>query len=176
MSRTGNAPPQIMWDLTSGAQGAGAQSVTVPVVHETSLVVREVTAAETAELRRAVLRGGQQVPLPGDDEPAFHLGVYRTNQLLGTGNVRPELAPWDPTSRGWRLRGMATVAGARSQGVGGLVLDGLLHHVREQGGGLLWCHARTPAQAFYERAGLQIIGEPWVDPEIGPHVRMWVAL
>lgn len=140
------------------------------------MIVREVTAADTADLRRAVLRGGRPVALPGDDQPAFHLGVYEESALLGTGNVRTEPAPWDPTRPGWRLRGMATADGQRGRGVGRLVLEGLMEHCRRHGGGVFWCNARTPAQRFYERAGLQVIGEPWVDPEIGPHVRMWTQL
>jgi GNAT superfamily N-acetyltransferase len=152
-----------------------AQSVSVAVVHEPPLVLREVTAADTAALRRAVLRGGRPVPLPGDDEPSFHLGAYRAAVLVGTGNVRPEPAPWDPGAPAWRLRGMATADGERGRGIGRLVLDGLLEHCRAHGGGLFWCNARTPARAFYERAGLQVIGEPWVDPEIGPHVQMWTV-
>ena len=176
MSRTGNAPSQIIRIARSLRKARNAQSVSVDLVRDTALTVREVTAAETADLRRAVLRAGRPVALPGDDQPAFHLGVYQAQHLLGTGNVRPEPAPWDLTSAGWRLRGMATADGQRGAGVGRLVLDGLLDHCRRHGGGLLWCNARTPAQRFYERAGLQVIGEPWVDPEIGPHRRMWLEL
>lgn len=135
--------------------------------------MREVTAADTADLRRQVLRGGRPVPLPGDDAPAFHVGAYDDGVLVGTGNVRPEPAPWEPDVPAWRLRGMATAPEARSRGVGAAVLEALLAHCREHGGGVLWCHARTPAQRFYERAGLVTTGAPWEDPEIGPHVRMW---
>jgi hypothetical protein len=38
MSRTGNAPWQIITDVTPGAQGANAQSVSVPVVREIPLI------------------------------------------------------------------------------------------------------------------------------------------
>jgi predicted GNAT family N-acyltransferase len=44
--------------------------------------------------------------------------------------------------------------------------------VRERGGGLLWCNARVPAVAFYERAGFNTRGEVWNDPQIGPHIAM----
>jgi GNAT superfamily N-acetyltransferase len=135
--------------------------------------VRRVQPAETAALRRAVLRGGRPVPLPGDDDPnAVHAGVYDGEQLLATGNVRREPAPWAPDVPAWRLRGMATAEGHRGQGLGALVLDALVEHCREQGGGELWCNARTPARTFYLRAGFTEVGEEWVDPEIGPHVRM----
>lgn len=135
--------------------------------------VRQVTPEETAELRRQVLRGGRPVALPGDTEPAFHVGVFEGGELVGTGNVRVEPAPWAPDRPAWRLRGMATAPSHRGQGVGAVVLGALMAHARAHGGGLLWCHARTPARTFYERAGLVTRGEPWVDPEIGPHVVMW---
>lgn len=138
--------------------------------------LRQVTAAETADLRRLVLRGGRPVALPGDDEPALHVGVYDDGTLVGTGNVRREPAPWAPEEPGWRVRGMATAEPARGRGVGTRVLQALLDHAAAGGGGLLWCHARTPAQRLYERAGLVTRGEPWVDPEIGPHVVMWRRL
>lgn len=140
------------------------------------MIVRPVTAAETADLRRAVLRGGRPVALPGDDEPAFHLGAYDGDALCGTGNVRREPAPWAPDEPGWRVRGMATDPAYRSQGVGTLVLGGLIDHCRSHGGGIVWFNARTPAQAFYERAGFVVRGEPWEDPEIGPHVCMWARI
>lgn len=151
---------------------AGSQSASVDVVRE----VREVPASETAQLRRDVLRGGRPVALPGDDEPAFHVGVYEGQLLVGTGNVRLDPPPFEAAAPAWRLRGMATLPSHRSQGVGALVLHALLEHCRAQGGATFWCNARTPARAFYERAGLMPIGEPWDDPEIGPHVRMWMSL
>jgi GNAT superfamily N-acetyltransferase len=138
--------------------------------------VREVAPAETAELRRQVLRGGRPVALPGDDDPAFHVGVFEDGVLVGTGNVRRDPAPWAPDVPAWRLRGMATDPGHRGRGVGAAVLDALVAHARAHGGGVLWCNARTPAQRFYERAGLVTRGEPWMAPEIGPHVRMWTTL
>jgi len=135
--------------------------------------VRRVSADETAELRREVLRGGRPVALPGDDDPTvFHVGAYDGDLLVGTGNVRGEPAPWEPAVPAWRLRGMATRPERRGEGIGFLVLAALVDHCRTQGGGELWCNARTPARSFYERAGFTTVGEDWVDPEIGPHVRM----
>jgi GNAT superfamily N-acetyltransferase len=138
--------------------------------------LREVRPEETAELRRLVLRGGRPVALPGDDEPAFHVGVFEDGVLLGTGNVRREPAPWDAVPPAWRVRGMATAPEHRGRGAGGRVLAALVAHAVAHGGGVLWCNARVPAQAFYEGAGLVTRGEPWVDPDIGPHVVMWCRL
>ncbi len=143
--------------------------------------VREIGPTDSADLRRAVLRGGRPAPLPGDEAPAFHVGVYDEGALLATGNIRAEPVSWLPearssTGQGWRVRGMATDPAHRGRGAGGLVLDALVQHAREHGGKVLWCNARTPAQAFYERHGLPTRGGTWVDPEIGPHVVMWRRL
>ena len=128
--------------------------------------------ADTAELRRRVLRGGRPVDLADDDPTLFHVGAYDGEQLVGTGNVRREPAPWAPDVPAWRLRGMATEPDRRGEGVGAAVLEALLEHCQAEGGGELWCNARTPARTFYQRAGFTEVGEEWVDPEIGPHVRM----
>lgn len=140
------------------------------------MIVRRVSPEETADLRRVVLRGGRPVALPGDTEPAFHLGAYDGDTLIGTGNIRPEPAPWASDRPGWRVRGMATDPAYRSRGAGTLVLSGLVAYCRSHGGGLVWFNARTPAQGFYERAGFAVRGDPWVDPEIGPHVSMWAEI
>jgi len=134
--------------------------------------VRRVGPADTADLRRRVLRGGRPVDLADDDPTLFHVGAYGGEQLVGTGNVRRDPAPWAPDVPAWRLRGMATEPERRGEGVGAAVLEALLEHCQAEGGGELWCNARTPARSFYLRAGFTEVGEEWVDPEIGPHVRM----
>ena len=128
--------------------------------------------ADTADLRRRVLRGGRPVDLADDDPTLFHVGAYDGEQLVGTGNVRREPAPWAPDVPAWRLRGMATEPERRGEGVGAAVLEALLEHCQAEGGGELWCNARTPARTLYLRAGFTEVGEEWVDPEIGPHVQM----
>ncbi len=138
--------------------------------------IREIRPVDSAELRREVLRGGRPVPLPGDEAPAFHVGAYDESALVATGNIRPEPAPWLPDEAGWRVRGMATDPAHRARGAGVLVLDALVDHARAHGGGVLWCNARFPARAFYERAGLLTRGEQWDEAEIGPHIVMWRRL
>jgi predicted GNAT family N-acyltransferase len=135
--------------------------------------LRVVTAADTEDLRREVLRGGRPVALPGDDDPTvLHLGLYDGDRLLATGNLRREPAASAPDVPAWRVRGMATVPERRGQGLGEQILLALLAHACAHGGGEVWCHARTPARSLYERVGFEVVGEPWVDPEIGPHVLM----
>ena len=76
-------------------------------------------------------------------------------------------------SDAWRVRGMATAEGWRGCGVGARVLAEVIDHVSSHGGGLLWANVRLPAVDFYRRAGFDRRGEPWDDPDIGPHVAMW---
>jgi GNAT superfamily N-acetyltransferase len=140
-------------------------------------------------LRRAVLRPEQppeEARYPGDDDPrSAHAAVrdvengdaqHRT-VVDAVGTVVPEAPPWEPERvDGWRVRGMATRPEARRRGLGSLVLATLLDHVAAQGGGLVWCNARVPAQGLYRRAGFTARGGVFDIPGIGPHVHMWRTL
>ncbi len=142
-----------------------------------TLRVESVAAAVTFPLRQQVLRPHEtvdQMALPGDDAPdTAHLAAFDNDAIVGTASVRREAPPW-PAGPGpsWRLRGMATADGRRSEGIGAAVLAAVFQHVRDQGGGLLWCNARIPAVPFYRRAGFDTHGESWVEPVIGPHIAM----
>jgi GNAT superfamily N-acetyltransferase len=141
--------------------------------------VEAVAAADTFPLRQRVLRTHErieQLALAGDDNPdTRHVAALTaTGEVVGTANVRRDGPPWDPDAEGaWRLRGMATSEELRGRGIGSRLLDAVLTHVASRGGGLVWCFARSPAVRFYERAGFVTRGEPWVDPDLGPHVAMW---
>jgi GNAT superfamily N-acetyltransferase len=148
-----------------------------------TVTVDFVPAWTTWPLRQEVLRPGRAVRhcvYPGEDDPrAAHGAALRRGPasgdltVLAVGVVLPEPPPWDPdVDDGWRLRGMATRPDSRRRGLGRQVLDLLIGHVA-LGGGLLWCNARTPALAFYQRAGFLPRGEVFEIPEIGPHLVMW---
>lgn len=144
-----------------------------------SYQVRRVPAEATYPLRQQVLRRHQtleEIRLPGDDDPdtASLVALAADGTVVGTASVRREPCPWQPDREdAWRLRGMATAAEVQSQGVGSQVLAAALAHVEAHGGGLLWCGARAPARPFYERAGLEVHGEQWDEPVLGPHLHMW---
>jgi GNAT superfamily N-acetyltransferase len=143
------------------------------------LLVEAVPAAVTFPLRQQVLRPHErleQLALLGDDDPdAFHVAARTTGgDVVGTATVRREAPPWEPGAEdSWRLRGMATREDLRGRGVGARLLGDVLAHVASHGGGLVWCFARLPALRFYTRAGFVTRGEPWIAPDIGPHVAMW---
>jgi predicted GNAT family N-acyltransferase len=141
--------------------------------------VRVVDGAATRELRRAVLRPGWALgsPMHGDDNPdAVHLAVVDDDErVVGACLVLPRDYPLRPTLDGaWQLRGMATAAQVRGQGIGTLLLDAALDEIRRRGGRLVWCDARTSAVGFYRRHGFAAEGEEFEHHESGiPHFRMW---
>ncbi len=139
--------------------------------------IERVDAADTFPLRRSVLRPHEThdelVALGADRSDPCHFAAVDEGAVIGSAAVARESPPWDPDrTPAWRLRGMATAEDRRHEGVGTALLDTVIDHVRQRGGGLLWCNARTPAVPFYERAGFETRGERWVDPAIGPHIAM----
>jgi GNAT superfamily N-acetyltransferase len=143
--------------------------------------VEQVPPELTHALRARVLRRGQppdKVRLAGFTEPGTVAFAARTpdGEVVGTTIVYPEPCAWRPGARAWRLRGMATEPALQGRGIGGRVLAAALAHARAQGAEVVWCNARIPARAFYERAGFVAHGDEWDDPDIGPHVAMAVDL
>ncbi len=153
-----------------------------PVIGD--LAIGPVAPERTYLLRQQVLRPHQRVEemsLIGSDDPEAVVGaavVAGSGEVVSTAAVSPEEAPAElatvlPPGRQWRLRSMATRPDLRGTGIGGAVLAFVISHVAAHGGGVLWCSARVPAAAFYERAGFVRFGEEWVAEHIGPHVMMW---
>lgn len=148
-----------------------------------ALLVVPIAPERARPLRRQVLRPHQAVEeMAGIDtghSDELVVGVLTgEGDVVGTGAVAPGAPPGDLAALtgpgpAWRVRAMATRPDARGVGVGTAVLEALFSHVRARGGGVVWCNARVPARRLYERAGLTVFGDVWVDPDIGPHVVMW---
>jgi GNAT superfamily N-acetyltransferase len=142
-----------------------------------SLQIRQVTAADTFPLRQRVLRPLETVDelarrWDGDPEPC-HFAALDAGTVIGSASVGRESPPWSTEQQpSWRLRGMATTEDRRREGVGTALLATVIDHVREHGGGLLWCNARIAAVSLYQRAGFTSRGDGWDDPNLGPHIAM----
>lgn len=145
-----------------------------------ALVIERVPAVATRALRAAVLRPGQQVTgaLQGDEDAGVvALGVFTAASpasLVGCCLLLPEPAPdacGAPPGPGWRLRGMAVLPDHRG-GTGAVLLAAAIDLVSAEGGGILWCHARSTARGLYARAGLVTAGEEFLEVGI-PHLLMW---
>ncbi|MGH9290945.1 MAG: GNAT family N-acetyltransferase [Acidimicrobiales bacterium] len=149
---------------------------------EPGVTIERVDAAVTYSLRQRVLRPGRPAGAARfaiDDDPSTASFAARTpsGEVVSTAVVYPEPCPWMPERpHSWRLRGMATAPDRRGQGIGARVLRAALAHVAAAGGDFVWCNARVPARGLYERAGFRTHGPPWDDPEIGPHIAMWLDL
>lgn len=139
--------------------------------------VRVVPPRDTFPLRQAVLRPHQQiedlVQFDDDAPDARSFAAFdETGAIVGTGCVSRRPTPYAPDRTGWQLRGMAVAPGQRGQGIGSAVLDAILDHARAEGGGVVWCNARTPAQGVYARAGFTPRGDVFEQDVIGPHIVM----
>ena len=131
--------------------------------------VRQVPLTDTRALRQAVLRPHQSVDELAAHEPAgaVAFGAFEGEELVAVGLVGPDGEPGD-----WRVRGMATKPHARGRGAGGAILRALVAHAAAHGATRVWCNARTPALALYERAGFVVASDEFEPPHIGPHYRM----
>ena len=146
-----------------------------------SLSIEQVDPASTVLLRREVLRphqGFAELLAETDAIPdVFAIAALVERQVVSCALAGPEPCPDLPSAaEPWRVRGMATDPQHRGQGLGSRVLARVMEEVRRRGGRTIWCNARVPARALYERAGFRPVGDPWVDPVIGPHLRMCRAL
>ena len=134
-----------------------------------SIEVRPVSLADTRALRQVVLRPHQRPEELAADEPggAVAFGAFEGDELVAVGLVGPDGEPGD-----WRVRGMATQPHARGRGFGTEVLERLVRYAIAHGATRVWCNARTPALALYERAGFVVASDEFEPPHIGPHYRM----
>lgn len=142
--------------------------------------IRFIKAVDTHALRHRVLRPHQpmdEVDFPNDRNPdSFHLGAYIGGHLIGVASFYPEK---HEAVKGWkqfRLRGMASHPDMQGQGVGRLLLEFAVEHLRGQHVDVLWCNARAKAKVFYERRGFKSIGEAFDIGDIGPHYLMYKSL
>lgn len=138
------------------------------------LVVRDVAAGATHDLRRRVLRGGDRaadVHFPEDDRPeAFHLGaVDGRGRVVGVATWAAVPTERRPGWRAWRLRGMAVEPDLQGAGVGSLLLAAAVERLRGLGAEVAWADGRDTALAFYERHGWAVEGEGYRTATGIPH-------
>jgi len=148
--------------------------VSVPGFRDPNVTIREAALLEILALREAVIiRGtGRTSPeLPGDhDATTHHFGAFAENRNICCATFL--VSDWlgEPA---WQLRGMATDAEFRRQGIGGAVLAFAeetlkgLSPIR-----LLWCNARQVAYDFYHGLGWQDASDDFLSPGIGIQRKM----
>lgn len=139
--------------------------------------VKVVAEEVTLPLRRAVLRPHMTIEelaaARHHGEDVLWCAAYDDGgEVVGTGSVSRGSPPWAADEAGWRIRAMAVAPDRRGQGIGSAVLTALIEYVRQHGGGLTWCNARTAARGLYLRAGFAQVGDVVEIDEIGPHIAM----
>jgi GNAT superfamily N-acetyltransferase len=130
-------------------------------------VVVELSAEQTHELRRLVLRDGTpstDVRFDDDDRPdALHLGAESAGEIVAISTWIRRPHPDHPALRGVQLRGMATAPSRRGTGLGSVMLNVGVDRMRDDGVELVWARARDSALGFYTRHGFVVFGHGYVD-------------
>lgn len=139
-------------------------------------MISRVSADEVYPIRQQVLRPDQPpeaAVYPGDElESTYHMGLYEEGSLVGIVSLYPEGPEGYGLENAWRLRGMAVLPEYHGHGFGSMLLQACMACASAQGGEQLWCNARLKARTFYENQGLNIDGDAFEIPGIGPHYRM----
>ena len=137
------------------------------------VTVREASASEIRPLRHAVLRAGlplETANLAGDLEPStHHFAAEFQGKIVGCASIVVAQFEGEPA---WQVRGMAVAPDCRGGGVGRKLLAAIEEVVRGSGHPLMWCNARVPAIAFYERMGWRVVSDEFEVPHAGPHRKM----
>jgi len=142
--------------------------------------IKRITPEETINLRQLTLRqhqAAEELIYPGDhDTNTVHFGVFVDSQLEGIASIYKEGMKENASPDSWRLRGMATSEKIRGKGYGTKLMDECLKHIKKQNGKLFWCNARISAESFYEKFGMERVGEVFHPEDLGPHAVMRVEI
>lgn len=138
-------------------------------------MVKNITTAETLDLRNRVLRnnaGFDKCLFETDEiEGNFHLGWFSANRIVSIATFYPE-DYMEKGIGGYRLRGMATDPDFSGKGCGSDLIKFAINELRSANASYIWCHARSSARGFYEKLGFEVISDEFEVRDIGPHFIM----
>lgn len=134
--------------------------------------VGPATTDEILTLRMAVLRDGTPSRDPryaeDDHDGTVHLVVRDADgTIVATSSWLPRPFPPDPGSAAIQLRGMAVDTSLQSRGIGAVLLAAGIDRARSLGATNVWARARDSALAFYERNGMTVVGDAFLDDATG---------
>jgi GNAT superfamily N-acetyltransferase len=150
--------------------------VTTPKIN-----IRRVSVEKILPLRHRILRAGlppESARFDGDEaETTLHLAALTVpapgraeEEVVGCLTLMLNSFSAEPA---WQLRGMAVDETQQRRGLGRELMTRAEEAVAAEGNaGWLWCNARTPAAAFYQKQGWTIESEVFEIPTAGPHVKM----
>jgi predicted GNAT family N-acyltransferase len=141
------------------------------------MIIKEITANQTYDLRHKILRPNQtlddcQYPLDMKSD-TIHLGAFLNGQLVSIASFFHEKSDSFSFQNQYRLRGMATLPEFRNQKTGSELIKKAESIMKEKKAEIWWCNARTTVSNYYLKLGLEIEGIVFDIHPIGPHVLMW---
>lgn len=145
-----------------------------------TIIIKQITSQQTFLVRQPVLRPGKPVEScifnGDDDETTVHFGLYENGELAGVASVFKVNNNAFAGQNQYQLRGMAVLSTYQKKGFGERLLKAAEDYVVSQKTNLIWFNAREIAVGFYENAGYQKQGGPFIIADIGPHFMMYKKL
>jgi GNAT superfamily N-acetyltransferase len=143
-------------------------------------MIKFIPADAVLPIRSEVLRGGlltlEECRFATDNVGgAFHLGYYQGDELACVASFHPQ-GYGGYNGLGYQLRGMATTAQYRGNGLGNRLLNFAIVYLRGIKANYLWCNARKKALPFYINIGFEIISDEFELPVIGPHYVLYLKI
>lgn len=146
----------------------------MPGAGMSAITIRSITHVDGADLRAQVLRPDGRKVASGaaqyEDGDAIHLGAFCDGKLSAVVSFTLYDESGLKVSGCFQLRGAATAADARGQGVGSALISAGITMCDERNAGRIWCNGRSAARTFYERLGFRAVGAEFVTRS-GPHYR-----
>ncbi len=94
-----------------------------------------------------------------EDSDGFHFGAFYNHRLVSVGSLFLN-------ETGIQLRKFATQEEFQHQGIGSQMMRHMIEHARQMNASQFYCDARIPASLFYQRFGLQRVGESFYKENI----------
>ena len=116
--------------------------------------IEQIRPEHTWQLRRDVLYPGKMKHEMEMDEDVdgIHFGAFTDNKLAGVVSLFQN-------GTSYQFRKLAVDASMQNTGIGSSLLAYITKHVEDDGGGRIWCNARTDAIGFYLKLGFVETGD-----------------
>ncbi|MDI3319186.1 GNAT family N-acetyltransferase [Pinibacter soli] len=120
-------------------------------------VIKDAPLEDVLEMRREVMYPAfsiEQVRLK-DDEEGNHIGLYVDGKLIAVISVFVRIDIM-------QFRKFATKESCQGKGYGTHLLEYVMKLAKDRHCISIWCNARVSAKKFYEKFGMQVTGDTWL--------------
>ncbi|WP_232372995.1 GNAT family N-acetyltransferase [Pinibacter aurantiacus] len=120
-------------------------------------LIKDAPLEDVLEMRREVMYPAfsiEQVRLK-DDEEGDHLGLYVNGELIAVISVFVR-------NNIMQFRKFATKELYQGKGYGKQLLDYVMKLAKDRHCTSIWCNARVSAKKLYEKFGMQVTGNTWL--------------